>query len=153
MDWFKFLHGYTTNGHFHCEEHNCFLVQRFQWNNNISLKSRRKLVIWISPCKKVVLPCLHKHSALSLGALHIQHNIPLLTQHIINWTWLKSSKVSRCYSVTFLNQTPIFDWCVVGEDQRTNTVEKHAQKRLDYIFQFLLCTPQTQLRGPTYVFS
>ena len=36
-------------------------------------------------------------------------------------------------SITFLNPTPIFEWCGFGPDLRTNTKETCFQKRLNLI--------------------
>ena len=60
-------------------------------------------------------------------------------------------KVSGCYSVTFLNRTPICDWCVVRWRLKNKT---HADTYLEQIrlcLQTFLTTLNTI--GRTYVFS
>jgi hypothetical protein len=36
----------------------------------------------------------------------------------------------------FFNWTPLFDWCVVGDDQRTNVIKIFFLNKLDYLFKF-----------------
>ena len=54
----------------------------------------------------------------------------------------------------FIGPLAIFDWCVLGDDQRTNTIKTRVLKRLDYVFKlyYLFHTQKwTQFKG--HVFS
>ena len=49
---------------------------------------------------------------------------------------IEGPKVCGCYSVTFLNQTLIFDWCVVRRGSKYKHHKDNVQKRFDYAFKF-----------------
>ena len=54
-------------------------------------------------------------------------------------------KVSRCYSVTLFNWTPIFDWCVVRSQSRTKHYKDMSlvHKEIGLSHQMLLTTPHS----------
>jgi hypothetical protein len=69
--------------------------------------------------------------------------------------WKNPCKVCGCYSATFLNRTPVFDWCVVWQGSKNKHHRDTFLKEIGLHFEVILSTTHSIVNtiGKTYVFN
>ena len=72
-----------------------------------------------------------------------------------NDSWILERKVCGCYSVVFLNQTPIFDWYTVMWGSKNKHYKGTCLKEIGLHLQFILTTPHSIVHAikSAYAFS